>query len=116
MLDPLGKDNIFQILTNIKKDTDLVVIVVEHNIEQIAPLSDLMVLMYDGNIAKAAPPAEFFENSDFLLQHGIIPPQATTFVDRLKQQKLYDGTLPVGLEDAIDITSHVLRNHSAPKN
>ena len=116
MLDPLGKDNIFQILTNIKKDTDLLVIVVEHNIEQIAPLSDLMVLMYDGNIAKAASPAEFFENSDFLLQHGIIPPQATTFVDRLKQQKLYDGTLPVGLEDAIDITSRVLRNHSTPKN
>ena len=58
-------------------------IVVEHNIEQIAPLSDLMVLMYDGNIAKAAPPGEFFENSEFLSNMGSSP-QATAFIDQLK--------------------------------
>jgi len=88
---------------------------VEHNIEQIAPLSDLMVLMYDGNIAKAAPPAEFFENSDFLIEHGIVPPLATTFIDRLKQQKLYDGPLPVGLEDAAAITKSVLGAPQPPE-
>lgn len=109
MLDPLGKDNIFQILTNIKKETDLIVIVVEHNIEQIAPLSDLMVLMYEGTVAKAAPTAEFFENSDFLLEHGIVPPAATTFIDRLKQENRYDGILPVALEDAATIAENVLR-------
>jgi energy-coupling factor transport system ATP-binding protein len=108
MLDPLGKDNIFQILTNIKRETDLMVIVVEHNIEQVAPLSDLMVLMYDGNIAKAAPPSEFFENSDFLLEHGIIPPQSTAFVDQLKKANLYSGSLPVALEDAIAISKGLL--------
>lgn len=115
MLDPLGKDNIFEILTSIKRETDLVVIVVEHNIEQIAPLSDMMILMYDGKIAKMAPPAEFFENSDFLIEHGIVPPQATTFVDRLKQQKLYDGPLPVGIEGAVDITGRVLGNLKTAK-
>ena len=48
MLDPLGKDSIFDILADIKRETDLTVIVVEHNIEQVAPLSDLMVLVYEG--------------------------------------------------------------------
>jgi energy-coupling factor transport system ATP-binding protein len=114
MLDPLGKDNIFQILTNIKRETDLVVIVVEHNIEQIAPLSDLMVLMYDGNIAKAAPPAEFFENSDFLIEHGIVPPQATSFIDRLKKSNDYSGALPVSLEDAVQISRGLLDSPAAP--
>ncbi len=114
MLDPLGKDNIFQILTNIKRDGNLIVIVVEHNIEQIAPLSDLMVLMYNGGIAKAAHPTTFFENSDFLLEHGIIPPMATTFIDRLKQNKLYDGALPISLEEAVTITDGVLQNQVSP--
>ena len=84
------------------------VIVVEHNIEQVAPLSDLMVLMYDGNIAKAAPPSEFFENSEFLLEHGIIPPQSTAFIDQLKKANLYQGVLPVALEDAVAISTGVL--------
>jgi energy-coupling factor transport system ATP-binding protein len=110
MLDPLGKENIFQILANIKRETDLVVIVVEHNIEQIVPLSDLMVLMYEGSVARAAPPNEFFENSDYLIEHGIIPPQATTFIDRLKQSSIYDGLLPLCLDEAVNITGSLIQS------
>jgi energy-coupling factor transport system ATP-binding protein len=108
MLDPLGKDFIFDILTNLKKEQNLTLIVVEHNIEQVAPLSDLMVLMYEGNIAKAAPPAEFFENSEFLIEHGINPPEATAFIDQLKNHEIYRGPLPVHLEDAVQLTKELI--------
>lgn len=109
MLDPFGKDAIFEILTSLKKEANLTLIVVEHNIEEVAPLSDLMVMLYDGKIAKMAPPEEFFENSDFLIEHGIQPPQATMFVDRLKSDGYYNGRLPVGLEDAVQVTENVLK-------
>ena len=109
MLDPLGKDFIFEILTNLKKEQDLTIIVIEHNIEQIAPLSDQIILMYDGNIAKMAPPAEFFEDSDFLYEHGINPPQATAFLDQLKKKQAYNGALPVNLQDAIRETERLLK-------
>jgi len=101
MLDPLGKDFIFEILTNLKKEQDLTLIVVEHNIEQVAPLSDKMILMYDGAIAKDAPPAEFFENSEYLIEHGIKPPQVTSFIEKKKKENIYDGPLPVDIEDAV---------------
>ena len=107
ILDPVGKDFIFEILTNLKKEQDLTLIVVEHNIEQVAPLSDQMVLVYDGGIAKAAPPAEFFENSEFLIEHGINPPQATMFMDRLKNEGIYDGALPVDIEGAVQATETI---------
>jgi energy-coupling factor transporter ATP-binding protein EcfA2 len=108
MLDPLGKDFIFDILTNLKKEQDLTLIVVEHNIEQVAPLSDQIILIYDGNIAKAGPPAEFFENSDFLYEHGITAPQATAFLDQLKRQNLYAGPLPVDIEGAVQSATLLL--------
>ncbi len=109
MLDPFGKDAIFEILTSLKKETNMTLIVVEHNIEEIASLSDLMVMLYDGKIAKMAPPEEFFENSDFLIEHGIQPPQATMFVDRLKSDGYYNGRLPVSLDDAVQTTEKVLQ-------
>jgi energy-coupling factor transport system ATP-binding protein len=112
MLDPLGKDFIFDILTNLKKEQNLTLFVVEHNIEQVAPLSDLMILMYEGNIAKAAPPAEFFENSEFLIEHGINPPEATAFIDQLKNREMYSGPLPVDLEDAIQLTEALINDTS----
>ena len=108
MLDPLGKDFIFDILTNLKKEQNLTLIVVEHNIEEVAPLSDMMVLMYEGNIAKAASPAEFFENSEFLIEHGINPPEATAFIDQLKDHQIYRGPLPVHLEDAVQLTKELI--------
>lgn len=111
MLDPLGKDFIFEILTNIKKEQDLTIIVVEHNIEQVAPLSDQMILMYEGSIAKFAPPSEFFENSDFLYEHGISVPQASAFVDQLGRENLYAGPLPVNLENAVHITESLLKSN-----
>lgn len=111
MLDPLGKDFIFEILSNIKKEQDLTIIVVEHNIEQVAPLSDQMILMYEGSIAKFAPPSEFFENSDFLYEHGISVPQASAFVDQLGRENLYAGPLPVNLENAVHITESLLKSN-----
>jgi energy-coupling factor transporter ATP-binding protein EcfA2 len=108
MLDPLGKDFIFQILTNLKQEQDLTLIVVEHNIEQVAPLSDLMVLVVNRGIAKAAAPAEFFEDIEFLEAHGIQTPQATAFADLLKQQGLLEGSLPIHFEDTVAAAEGVL--------
>lgn len=113
MLDPVGKDFIFEIMNNIKRDTNMTIVVVEHNIEQVAPLSDLLVLMYEGNIAKMGPPEEFFENSEFLTEHGIRPPQATAFVDSLKTNGLYEGPLPADYETAVTITRSVLQRDAA---
>ena len=116
MLDPLGKDFIFEILTSLKKEQNLTLIVVEHNIEQVAPLSDQMILMYEGNIAKAAPPAEFFENSEVLSEHGISVPQATAFVDQLKSRYGYAGALPVDLQDAVSATQTLLKSNGAKRD
>jgi energy-coupling factor transporter ATP-binding protein EcfA2 len=109
MLDPLGKDFIFDILTNLKKEQDLTLIVVEHNIEQVAPLSDQIILMYDGNIARSAPPAEFFEDSEFLYEHGIDAPQATAFLSQLKAIGVYEGALPVDFYDAVQAVEGLIK-------
>jgi len=101
MLDPLGKDAIFSILADIKRETDMTVIVVEHNIEQVAPLSDLMVLVYGGRIARAAPPEEFFQDCEMLVEHGIQPPQATMFLDRLRREGRFSGRLSARFEDDV---------------
>ena len=113
MLDPLGKDFIFDILTNLRKEHSLTLIVVEHNIEQVAPLSDKIVLMYEGNIAKEGPPSQFFENSDFLYEHGINAPQATAFLDQLKNQNLYIGALPMDLDSAVQGAAQLLNPKEA---
>ncbi len=108
MLDPIGKDAIFSILADIKRETDMTVIVVEHNIEQVAPLSDLMVLVHGGRIARAAAPKEFFQDCDALVEQGIQPPQVTMFLDRLRRDGRFRGALSPRFEDDLEAVRGLL--------
>ena len=110
MIDPLGKQFIFQILQNLKEAGQHTLIVVEHNIEQLAPLADQLLLMHEGQIARLAPPEEFFEDPEFLLERGLYVPEVTVFSQWLRQQGNLprDQMLPRSLEDAIPFTRSVL--------
>jgi energy-coupling factor transporter ATP-binding protein EcfA2 len=103
-----GKDAIFSILADVKRETDMTVIVVEHNVEQVAPLSDLLVLMYGGRVVRAAPPEEFFQDCDALVERGIQPPQATMFLDRLKRDGRFPGRLSARFEDNVAVVQELL--------
>jgi hypothetical protein len=82
--------------------------VVEHNVEQVAPLSDLMVLVHEGKVARAAPPEEFFQDCQFLVERGIQPPQATMFLDRLKRAGRFPGKLSARLEEDVAVLRELL--------
>ncbi len=114
MLDPLGKDAIFSILADVKRETSMTIIVVEHNVEQVAPLSDLMVLMQGGRAVRVAPPEEFFQDCALLVEQGIQPPQATMFLDRLKQEGRYQGRLSARLEENVAAVRGVLEKARGP--
>ena len=86
MIDPLGKQFIFDILRNLKEAGEHTLIVVEHNIEQLAPLSDQLLLMHEGQIARMAPPDEFFDNPNFLLERGLYVPEVTVFAHWLREE------------------------------
>jgi energy-coupling factor transport system ATP-binding protein len=109
MLDPLGKDAIVEILASIKRETDMTVVVVEHNVEQVAPLSDLMVLVYGGRVLRAAPPEELLSDCDALLERGVQPPQATLFLDRLRREGRFAGRPSPRFEEDVAALRDLLR-------
>ncbi len=108
MLDPLGKDFIFEILETLKRQEALTLIVVEHNIEQIAPLSDMMALIVDGELLMVAPPEEFFSDLELLERHDVYAPQVTAFACWLQEQRLYSGPLPLEVDQAAVLCKEVL--------
>ncbi|HBY98477.1 MAG: energy-coupling factor ABC transporter ATP-binding protein [Ardenticatenaceae bacterium] len=84
MIDPLGKDLIFDILRQLKEEGDRTIIVVEHNVEQLAQLADEMILVYDGAVLRHAPTREFFNDPGFLSAHDVDVPQVTALGARLR--------------------------------
>lgn len=95
MIDPLGKQFIFDILRKLKEAGDRTIIVVEHNIEQLAPLADRLALMRAGQIVKVAPPDEFFADPDLLVEQGVYAPEVTLFTGWLRRQGRFPESAPL---------------------
>ncbi len=112
MIDPLGKRLIFDILRKLKEAGDHTLIVIEHNVEQLAPLADQMLLVYEGNVDKIAPPREFFTDADYLNARGVVTPESTEFVQWLKAEAHVppETPLPITLEEGIEITQQALKS------
>lgn len=109
MIDPLGKRLIFDILRKLKEGGNHTLIVVEHNVEQLAQLADEMILMANGQIARHETTLEFFKDPAYLIEQGISPPECTEYTQWLKDEGYLPAKvgLPLTLEQAVEITQPI---------
>ena len=112
MIDPLGKQFIFDILRKLKESGDRTIIVVEHNIEQLAPLADQLLLMQGGQIAKVAPPEQFFDDLPYVVGSGVYPPEVTAFAYWLKHEGhlAQAQTLPYRFDEGVETARAALNS------
>lgn len=87
MLDPVSKDMVFNLLETMKKNLNLTIIVVEHNIEKLVELSDMMILINDGKIEQYKKTEDFFDDLDFLDSRSIRVPGAIRFVKMVNDEE-----------------------------
>lgn len=57
-LDPLGKDEVFEVLRRIRQERDVTIVVVEHEVDRLASLVDRIIVMSDGEIVIDGPPLD----------------------------------------------------------
>lgn len=103
MIDPLGKNLIFDILRRLKEVGEHTLIVVEHNVEQLAPLADKVLLMYEGLVDRFLPTEEFFADPTYLQERGVLAPESTEFVQWL----ISEQTLPTSTNLPLDLASGI---------
>ncbi len=76
-LDPIGKEEVFELARKLNKDEGLTVIVAEHEAEVLAAYADRIVVLHEGLIVMAGTPQEIFARADELAAIGVRVPQAT---------------------------------------
>jgi len=105
-LDPLGKQEIFSVLSELREKYGVTLIIVEHDTEKLARYADRILLLYDGKIVKQEPSRKFFKDVSFLIEKGVYPPQVTEVFYKLDSLVKLD-TLPITLEEAYRILGRI---------
>jgi len=76
-LDPIGKEEVFELARKLNRDEGLTVIVAEHESEVLAAYADRIVVLNEGKIFMIGTPSEVFSRGAELANIGIRVPQAT---------------------------------------
>jgi len=82
-LDPEGAADILAVIARLKDAHDRAVVVVEHRIEDIAPLADRVVIMAAGRIESDQPTAVAFQDLGPLRKLGLSAPHLPDLFERL---------------------------------
>ncbi len=107
-LDPVGSQEVFEVARGLNRDHGITVIMVSHASEELAEYTDRVVLLNRGRLLADKPPKEFFQDIDFLLEHGVRPPAVTAAFSRVFRGSSPPGPYPVTLSEALEQRSSIL--------
>jgi energy-coupling factor transport system ATP-binding protein len=93
-LDPRSHDDVLKMILGIRKRTGCTILLVSHNMEDVAQMADRVLLMEKGRVLKSGTPSEVFADEVFLSGVGLAPPPARAFANELVQRGL---NLPSGI-------------------
>jgi len=83
-LDPRGRDEIIGNIMGYKRSYDATVIMVTHNMEEIARSVDRIIMFENGVIDMVGTPLKIFGESERLKALGLTAPKASLVADRLR--------------------------------
>ena len=105
-LDPLGSEEIFDIVKELNKN-GVTVIMVDHDMERVARCADRILVLDAGEQVALDTPQNIFGNPD-VMAHHIGAPDYVAITRELKERGLYDGPVKVIEEDTIELVREVL--------
>ena len=84
-LDPRGRRAILKMIRHLHADTGMTVIMVSHNMDDIATLATRLIVMSKGELSMTGTPREVFVHRDELRAIGLGVPQGAELCYRLRQ-------------------------------
>ena len=111
-LDPVGRREIFGQIERRYKETGITVVLVSHNMEDIAALANRLIILNRGEIAADGVPTEIFATErDVLRAAGVDVPPVTHVLQYLKGRGLDVETRVKTVSDGTDTIYRALRRN-----
>lgn len=111
-LDPQGRDEIFGQIIKMYQATGITVVLVSHNMEDIARMANRLIVMNAGEVMLDGLPIDIFRDcQEQLQQAGVDVPPLTVLMNKFKQRDLPVDHTVVTMDAAVDsVLAAVRRN------
>lgn len=101
-LDPQGRDEILDMVSDMHKKTQMTVILVSHSMEDVAKYVDRILVMNSGELIYDDSPKEVFTHYKELEKIGLAAPQITYIMNALRKRGMDVDTTAVTIEEGFE--------------
>lgn len=110
-LDPLGHKEIMDMFMHLQKEEELTLILVTHQMEDVATYADYVIVIEKGTVVGQGTPGEIFSDIDWLKDKQLELPQSMTFMlEYLQKTNQSVGKLPYTIKElAFDLANDQLK-------
>lgn len=109
-LDPLGREEILGQVQALHRDRGLTVILVSHDMQDVARLAQRLLVMDQGCLVMDGPPDEVFAHADQLRALGLDVPVLSSVVQQLRARGWQLPASVRNVEQAADLIYAAYRN------
>ena len=85
-LDPQGREDILELINKLKKEVSPTIIIVSHNMDEIAKMADHIIVLSEGYIIYDGTPLDVFTQKDFKEKTELDVPMATKISYELQKK------------------------------
>jgi energy-coupling factor transport system ATP-binding protein len=108
-LDPMGKNNLLNLIKNYNEKTGNTVVFVSHNMDDVASVAQRVIVMNDGEIALQGTVDEVYSQGERLSELGLDVPEITSLFIELKKSGFDLGDTEYTVEGAKNAILSYLR-------
>jgi energy-coupling factor transport system ATP-binding protein len=109
MLDHKDTARVLNLVSKLKEELRMTIVVVEHRIEWAVEVADRVAIMDNGEFVTEGRPEEVFSRMDLVKRCGVRPPMVTEVFYHLVERGYKVGRIPVTARQALDFLSKLLR-------
>jgi energy-coupling factor transporter ATP-binding protein EcfA2 len=106
-LDPVGTEEIFQVLSHLNREHGITILMIEQKTEQLAAYANRILVLNSGSVAMEGEPWQVFARRDELEEIGVRIPQVTQLAGMLGGKDKY--SLPLTVEQCHVFIERMLR-------
>jgi len=106
-IDPLGAEQIFQVINSLNSDLGITTILVEHRLDLISKYADRMIVMNEGKIILDGDPREVLTSDEARLI-GVGIPKATLLYKALKAKGISLDGPPLSSDEACKLIAEAM--------
>lgn len=108
-VDPIGSQQILQLVSELSRVHRQTLVVVEHKIEELVHLADTMIVMDQGRVVRRGTPKEVLNDVELIHSLGLHAPEVTLLCQRLRAAgAMIKEDLPLTVEEAAELLEPLL--------